>query len=261
MVSQVNMFGLTFAVAFSLGCGIIPYLILWRRSASIETGMISAICYGALGFFWAQLLLRYALMAVIGSLNVFVTMQKEFYLGYLLVATLISAGMAALANMWGLYLTNQKQKSMYRSATIGIGYGLANAALFTIMPLVSATQINSGTFKGTEALKQSIISSNAIDLFLGGYKYGALVIIGMAISLVMGKYFLEGKIQKPIYICLVTYGVIYFVRGGFAKILSAGVYRIVDPIVLTIFAAAALYVVVKWKQWNVNQLPNKDITV
>ena len=258
MVSQVNMFGLTFAVAFSLGCGIIPYLILWRRSASIETGMISAICYGALGFFWAQLLLRYALMAIIGNLSVFVTMQKEFYLGYLIVATLISAGMAALANMWGLYLTNQKQKSMYRSATIGIGYGLANAALFTIMPLVSATQINSGTFKGTAELKNSIIGSNAMDLFLGGYKYGTFVLIGMAISLVMGKYFLEGKIQKPIYICMAAYGVVYFVRGGFGKLLSDSAYRIVDPIVLTIFVAASLYVIAKWKQWNVSQISNKE---
>lgn len=257
MISQINMAGLIFAVVFSIGCGLVPFLVLWKRSAAIETGMLWALCYGALGYFWAQVLLRYSLMAVVGNLKVFVTMQKEFYLGYLFVATLISAGMAVLANVWALYLTNQKQKSFYRSAAVGIGYGVGGAAIFTMMPLYSAIQINSGSFAGNDALKQSIANSNTVDLFLGGYKYGALVIIGMAISLIMGKMMNEGKIQKPIYFGLIVYGLIYFIRGGFSKILPSVAYRIVDPITLTLFGAAAIYVVKNWKEWNVPQEMNK----
>ena len=253
MVSQINMAGFIFAMLFSTACGLVPFFILWKKSSLIETGMIGALCYGILGYFWAQLLMGYALMAIIGNLKVFVTMQKEFYLGYLIVSSLISAGMAVLANMWGLYLTNQKQKSMYRSATIGIGYGLSGAMIFTIMPLVSSIQINSGTYTGNDRLKQSLIGSSAIDLFLGGYKYGVLVIVGMAVALIMGRLLVQGKVQKPIYIGLAVYGAISFVRGGFGHILSSTVYRIVDPIVLTLFGIAAIYVLKNWKDWTVNQ--------
>lgn len=258
MISQINMAGLLFAVLFSIGCGVIPFLLLWKRSSAVETGMIGAVFYGMLGFFWAQLLCRYAIMAVIGNLSVFVTMKDEFYLGYLLVASLISAGMAVLANMWGLYLTNQKQKSLYRSATVGIGYRLLEVGIYTIMPLVSATQINQGTYQGLEELKQSLISSSALDLFLGGYKYGVLVIISMVIALIMGKFLIEGKIQKPVYFGLAAYGILYFVRGGFGKLCGPAVYRWVDVVFLTLVGAAAVYILMKWKNWTVNQTEQKE---
>lgn len=258
MVSQINMAGLLFAVLFSIGCGLIPFFLLWKRSAAIETGMIGAVCYGMLGFFWAQLLLRYALMAVIGNLSVFVRMKDEFYLGYLVVSSLISGGTAMLANMWALYLTNQKQKSLYRSATVGIGYRLLEVGIYTIMPFISAVQINSGSFHGTEELKQSIIGSNTVDLFLGGYKYGVLVVVSMVIALIMGKFFLEGKIQKPIFFGLAAYGLLYFIRGGLGKICSTAVYRVTDLIFLTLVGVAAVYIFVKWKDWTVNPVDSKE---
>lgn len=250
MISSVSMMGYTIAALLSIGCGIFPILLLWKRSSRIETGMLGSVCYGGLGYIWAQLMIGSFIMVMINQVGFFVTMKKEFYFGYLCVRAIVTAFMATLAFVWGIFLANQKQKSLYRSTVVGISYGLVVSVIYTMMPLYEAVQVNAGKIAATDPLAQSIMSTSVVDVILGGFKYGALSLFYGAVALVMSKLWNEGLIQKPSYIGFGAFLVVGLIRSliGLLPVMIGS--RIVDTVFLAVLAYFSVRLMKNWKNWE-----------
>ena len=52
MVTTGQMTGYAMAIALPLLAALIPFCIFWKRSSKIERGMLGAVGYGLMGYFW-----------------------------------------------------------------------------------------------------------------------------------------------------------------------------------------------------------------
>lgn len=252
MVPVINLVVMIICVVVCIAVMAVPYLMINKRSSALETGLPGAIGYGILGYAWQYVLYMY------GNLGINILVLKfgmPTILGSVL-DTILTTGCMALALYWGIYLTNQKQISIYRSATVGIGYSLGMIGLHMIYTYATSIYygflINSGKYQGDPALKESIINTSAGTLLFDAYKQILMFVIVFAIALIMGKYYIAKDRKKTWISVLVIYESIMLlsaiVKMIFAK--SDLAFNVVAILVLTVAAVAGAIVLWNWFKTN-----------
>lgn len=256
MVSTINMVLMVVCVLVSIAVVAVPYLAINKRSSALETGLPGAIGYGFLGYIWQYVLYMFGgllitKLPVLGKMNDVLQM-----LVVNLLLTILTTLCTAAALYWGIYLTNQKQISIYRSATVGIGFALGKIGLDLIYPYLYsfylALQINGGSYKGDADLKTSIINTTAGSLLSGTYKCLLMFVIIFALALVMGHYYI-GKNKKTAWIyVLCSYEVIMLLNAILRVVFrnSETLSNISVMVVFTFVAAAAGLILYRWFQNN-----------
>lgn len=246
MVTTGQMTGYAMAIALPLLAGLIPFYLFWKRSSKIERGMLGAIGYGVMGYFWQEIIYSFlgllALTKMRGVLNA--TGGNAVVVAF--VEALAGSLFVAAGLYWGIYLTNTKQRSLYRSATVGIGFGLGAAILTYGFQLYYAVKINTGSFTGTDLAKANILATTTASLYVDAYRNILVVMVYMGVALLTGKYYLEKNRLASWLVPILTYVFMRFtdvLLNTYAPALAA---KTIYLIVLTLLAAASLWMVYQW---------------
>lgn len=147
----------------------------------------------------------------------------------------------------GIYLTNTKQQSLYRSATVGIGFGIGYSILSYGFDLYYAIQINSGTYTGTEAAKTKLLTMSPGMLYVSSYRNILMVIIFMGIAFAIGKYYLEKNYVRACAVPVLVYVFMRFTDVILNTYCPMGVARTVICVILTLMSAAVIWL---WRHWK-----------
>ncbi len=175
MVPNINIYTFIFCLIVTLAAGIMLFVMLNNRSKSLETGLKGAVFYGAAGYLWGGLILLNLAATLIYSMGFYQSWKKSFVIGTVIINMLLEAFFVTLALVWGIYLTNQKQKSRYRSSAIGLGYGLAQAVIMIGMPIYTSVSINMGT--QIEEIDVETYSNLPLDFILAsGVTWTAMIV-------------------------------------------------------------------------------------
>lgn len=245
MVTTGQMTGIVMAIMLPVLIGGFFYYLFWRKSRKIEAGMIGAIGYGVLGYVWQELIYSFLGMLVLVKMSS--ALQKTATGGgAVLVAAieaLVSAVFVAAGLYWALYLTNTKQQSIYRSATIGIGFGIGYSALTYGFELYYAIRINCGTFQGVESAKEKILATSTTSLYVSAYRNVIVLLIFLGVALLMGKYYLEKRRLYAWLMPIVVYMFLRFTDVILNTYLPVLVAKIVVIILFTILAIGSVWLV------------------
>lgn len=249
MVSTGQIIGMIAAILIPLAVAVIPYVGIYKKSSKIETGMVGAIGYGTLGYLWQQLI----------YLMVIVMITNIGWLGKLIgnnyVATAILYGLicgifVALGMYWGVYLTNQKQHSIYRSTVIGIGFGVGYIVWNIIAPyamsLYYSIQINAGTFAGSAQLKDSIVRTPAFTLYLDAFRCILFLLIYMGVALLLGYFYLDGNKLAAWGTPILVQFFISISNAVIQEYLPSPASRITLYLMLVLLAAGSVWIVFRW---------------
>lgn len=248
MVTTGQLTGLIMAIVLPILAGAVPFFLFWKRSSRIENGMVGAVAYGIVGYFWQGILYSVlSMIAITSMVGVFNTIGSSAIL-VAIVEALLRGIFVILGLYWGVYLTNTKQRSLYRSASVGIGFGIGDALLSYGFQLYYAVRINLGIFTGGEEVKTSILSTSMGSLCVGTYRGILMVIIFMGMALVMGDYYLEKKFKQAWGVPLIVYVFLRFTEVILNTYISVLITRIIMCVLLTVFAVAALWIVRGWLQ-------------
>lgn len=248
MVSTITILVMAICVLVSIAVPVIPLFMIRKRSSKIETGLSGAVGYGFLGYIW-----QYLFYMFVGA---FITRELAQGGAFWIVAmnillTFVSTACTALSLYWGIYLTNQKQISLYRSAAVGIGFSLGKIAIDLVYPYVYsmyfAFQINAGTFQADEDMKLSILNTSIGSLLTGTYKCLLMFVIIFAITLIMGHYYIA-KNRKMTWLSVIAiYEVIMLINILLLFLLKNSVFFDVWLMaVFTVFALAAGAILYNW---------------
>lgn len=233
-------------VAVPFGC----VLLLKGRSSKIESGLSGAVGYGVLGYVWQYVFYlfigAFLMSAPIAGNEIVWTVIVQFLL------TLVSTGCTAASLYWGIYLTNQKQISLYRSAAVGIGFSLGKIGIELVYPyaysLYLSVQMNAGTCQADELIQQSILSTTAGSLISGLYKCLLMFVIIFVIALIMGKYYIQDNKKMTWLFVIGVYEAIMIIN-----VVLRYLFRTTElgtdialMIVLTLIAAAAGVILWHW---------------
>lgn len=248
MVSSGQIVGMVMAIVLPVLVAAVLYIMVNRHSRKIETGMAGAVGYGALGYLWQQLIYLMAVVLLTNQVWLRDAIGSNFVVSAL-VYGLICSIFVALGMYWGIYLTNQKQQSIYRSMTIGIGFGLGNIMWNILAPygmsLYDAIRINAGTFTGNEKTRESILATASATMYLDALKCILLLIIYWGVACFMGKLYLQGKKWYAGLVPVAAQLVISLSNAFMRQYLPELAARIGIYVVLALFAAASARTVIK----------------
>ena len=249
MISTINMILMVTCVLISIVALAVPYIMINRRSGKLETGLPGAVGYGLLGYIWQYIIYMFLGMYLM-RMPVFQNMDRSVALvAANLLLTLVSTVCTAVSLYWGIYLTNQKQLSVYRSAGVGIGFSLGKIGIDLIYPyiysLYFSVQINNGTYAAAEDIKESIVNTTPLSLISGTYKCLLMFVIIFVIALIMGKYYISKNKKMAWFSVLVIYEVIMLLNVAL-KYMFGDASDIAMIIVFTIIAAAGVLILYNW---------------
>lgn len=248
MVSSGQLVGMGMAIVLCLLAVAALYIMVNRHSRKIETGMMGAVGYGALGFLWQQLIYLMAVVLLTNQAWLRDAIGSYFAISAV-VYGLVCSIFVALGMYWGIYLTNQKQRSIYRSTTIGIGFGLGNIMWNILAPygmsLYDAIRINAGTFTGNEKTKESILATASATMYLDALKCILLLVIYMGVAYIMADFYLKGKKWHAAAVPVAAQLVISLSNAFMRQYLPELAARIGIYVVLALFAAASARTVFK----------------
>lgn len=246
MVTTEQMLGLILAIALPMLVGLIPYYKFWQRSSKIEGGMLGALAYGTLGYFWQEIIYSFlglfALTQMTGILNA--TGGNAVFVAF--VEALMGSLFVAMGLYWGIYLTNTKQRSLFRSATVGIGFGVGATLLQYGFQLYYAVKINAGTFTGTDASREAILTTPASEFYLAAYRNILIVIIYMGVALLLGKFYLEKNRLSSWLVPILAYMFMRFTDVLLHTYVSELVAKVTYCVILTVLAAGFFWMVYQW---------------
>lgn len=267
MVSLAKLATMVVCILICVVAIAIPTYMVKRRSSKIETGLSGAIGYGFLGYIWQYVFWMFAVVLVSKP---FVSENKEpnvVLMQFLL--TFVTTACTAVSLYWGIYLTNQKQLSIYRSAAVGIGFSLGRMGIDLIYSYAErfyySLQINAGTFQGEEELKNLILEKSIPSLFAGTYRCLLMCVMLFVIALIMGHYYIAGNKQMAWISVLSIYEAIMLINMGlqftFGQI-SQTANDISFMIVFTVVAVFAVLILHHWLrtgevEWNPKKLLQK----
>ncbi len=242
MVSSGQFVGMGMAIVLPVLVVAVLYIIVNRHSRKIETGMMGAVGYGALGYLWQQLLYLMAVVMLTNQAWLRNAIGSHFVISAVVYGFVCSI-FVALGMYWGIYLTNQKQRSIYRSITIGIGFGLGNIAWNILAPysmsLYDAIRINAGTFNGNEKTRESILTTASATMYLDALKCVLLLVIYMGVAYMMADLYLKGKKWQAGAVPVAAQLVISLSNAFMRQYLPELAARIGIYAVLALFAAAS----------------------
>lgn len=243
------MTGMCVAMLLPILVAVVFYILIHRRSSKLETGMPGAIGYGILGFLWQELIYL-MLIVILTNFVWFKNLTENSFLLSALIYGLLCAVFVALGMYWGTYLTNQKQRSLYRSATIGLGFGLGNTGWYILatysMSLYYSFQINAGTFAKSEELKQSILNTSAASMYMDALRCILLLIIYTGVALLLGKFYLEKNRQAAWGTPILVQFFISFTNALFQQYLPGMAARILFYGILALMAAVSAWMILRW---------------
>lgn len=246
MVTTEQMTGLILATLFPVLAGLIFYYKLWKKSSKIEGGMLGALAYGALGYFWQEIIYSFlglvALTKMTGILNA--TGGNGVVVAF--VEALAGSLFVAVGLYWGVYLTNTKQHSLFRSATVGVGFGVGMALLKYGFQLYYAVKINMGTFSGTSVSREAILTTPAASHYLAAYRNILIVIIYMGVALLLGKFYLEKNRLSSWLVPVLAYVFMRFTEVLLYTYAPEIVAKVIYSVILTVLAAGSFLMVTQW---------------
>lgn len=235
-------------MVLALGIVVGSYYTMHRRSSKLETGLPGAFSYGLLGYIW-----NYVFYMFSGLFLAQIPFFRSSTAGSMclgLVLTVVTTLFTTLSLYWGVYLTNQKQKSRYRSVTVGIGFALGKIGLDLLYPfgysIYIGRQINAGTSQVNEAVKSQILGQTSGDIILATYKCILMFAVIVAIALIMGDYYYKDDRKKAIMSCVIVYEILMILNFIIYRIPNATVANILFLIVFTVLA---LYSVMIFRIW------------
>ncbi len=193
MVSTGQMMGYVMAILLPLIAVLIPFYILWKQSSKVERGMLGAIGYGIMGYFWQEIIYSFLGLLALTKMRDVLNATGGNAVVVAFVEALAGSIFVAAGLYWGVYLTNTKQRSLYRSTTVGLGFGLGAALLTYGFQLYYAIRINVGAFTGTDMAKASILSTSTASLYLDAVRNILVVLVYMGVAFLVGKNYLEKK--------------------------------------------------------------------
>lgn len=255
MVSTVTIVMMAVCVLISITALVIPFMMIRKRSSKIEAGIIGALGYGILGYIWQYVFYMFAglfvaRLSVPGGERV-----REVVISVLL--TFVSTALTALSLYWGIYLTNQKQLSLYRSAAVGIGFSLGKIGIDLIYPYIAsmyyAIQINRGTCQAPEVVQKVILETTVGSLLSGMYKCLVMFAIIFAIALIMGHYHIQ-KDKKMTWLSVICiYEAVMLINVVLLQIFRDGWEAGQDAaimVALTVVAAAGVLILYNWLRYG-----------
>ena len=215
MVSTGQMMGYVMAILLPLIAVLIPFYILWKQSSKVERGMLGAIGYGIMGYFWQEII--YSFLGLLA-----LTKMRD-----VLNATGGNAVVVAFVE-----------------ALAGLG-----AALLTYgFQLYYAIRINVGAFTGTDMAKASILSTSTASLYLDAVRNILVVLVYMGVAFLVGKNYLEKKRLAAWLTPIIVYVFIRFTDVILNTYAPALVAKIVYMVVLAFVAAISVWLVRNWYQ-------------
>lgn len=248
MVSTITILVMAICVLVSIAVPVIPLFMIRKRSSKIETGLSGAVGYGFLGYIWQYLFYMFVGAFIAREL----AQGGAFWNAAInILLTFVSTACTALSLYWGIYLTNQKQISLYRSAAVGIGFSLGKIAIDLVYPYVYkmyfAFQINAGTFQADEDMKLLILNTSTGSLLTSTYKCLLMFVIIFAITLVMGHYYIAKNRKMTWLSVIASYEVIMLINILLRFLLKNNVFFDVWLMaVFTVFALAAGVILYNW---------------
>lgn len=259
MVSMTTIVMMAFCVLVSIAALAIPFMMVRKRSSKIEAGIIGALCYGVLGYIW-----QYVFYIFVGLFlaNLHVSSNERIHeVVVSVLLTFLNTALTALSLYWGIYLTNQKQLSIYRSAAVGIGFSLGKIGIDLIYPYITSiyfsVQINQGTFQAadqtTEAIRKSILETTVGSLLSGTYKCMLMFVIIFAVALIMGHYYIQKNNKMAWLSVLCIYETVTLVNVILLQIFRGAptiVQETAVMVALTAIAAAGGIVLYYWFRYD-----------
>ena len=243
----------------------IAYFKIHKRSSKLETGLPGALGYGFLGYLWQYLIFSFLAMYLLAL--VFKGVSGIAQVGVSFGLTFLSTAFTIAALYWGIYLTNEKKRSIYRSAVVGIGFALGKVALELVQPYFysayASIRINVGQLRTETDYMKAIEHTTIPSMLEGTYKCILMFIVIMAITLIMAKYYEERKVHHAWITGAVIYEAIMLINQIFVNILPSGiVQKIVVLVVLTVIAVICGSVVWHWfKTDEIEPDPRKILSV
>jgi hypothetical protein len=245
MVSLGQMTGMLMALLLPTAVAAAFFVVIRRKSRKIETGIFGAFGYGFAGYLWQELIY---LMAIIGLCNleaVRTVIEKYYFITAFVYSIFVTVGL-----YWGIYLTNQKQKSLYRSVAVGIGFGFGNVVwnLFAAygMSFFYAIQMNRGNFNGSAEVKASILNTPASTMYLDALKCILFLIVYVGIAYVMSGHYLKGKRVYALAVPAITQLFISLTNAVMSRLLPKMAAQIGIYIILALLSAFTLYLLYGW---------------
>ena len=232
----------------ALGVLGIAYFKIHKRSSKLETGLPGALGYGFLGYLWQYLIFSFLAMyfvaLVVKNAAGFTKIGASFGL------TFLSTAFTIAALYWGIYLTNEKKRSIYRSAVVGIGFSLGKVAIelvfFYFYSAYASIRINTGQVGKVTDYMKAIERTTIPSMLEGTYKCILMFIVIMAITLIMAKYYEERKVHHA----WITGAIIYeitMLMNQLTNLIQSGTFqKIIELVVLTIMAAICGTIVWHW---------------
>ncbi len=246
MVSTMKIVIMILCVLVCAGVMAAPCFLIHRRSSKLETGLVGALCYGFLGYIWFYIFYMFC-----GALVVRMIPRASVWLGlYEFFLTLLTTALTVLSLFWGIYLTNQKQRSIYRSAAVGIGFSLGKTAIDLFYPylysLYFSFQINRGTFAANPAIKDSILKTSTSSLLMGSYKCILMFAFLFYLALIMGDLYLKKDTKRMAVTAAVLYEAVTLLNVVLQWILPGLAASIIFVVLLSVLAAGCVVVLRHW---------------
>lgn len=256
MVSMLNIVTMGVCIAVILIAVGVPLYLVRQKSSRIETGFMGAVGYGLLGYIWYYLFVIF-ITSYLGILFKIEAAPSEEVFGRVAainsIMAVVSSALVALSLFWGIYLTNQKQISLYRSAAVGIGFSIGKVLIDPVYPyllaIYHAIQINQGTYKGDVAVKYSLVHRNFSSLVLDTCDGLFMYIIYFALALIMG-YFYVNKKGKRAWVTVFGIHVVIMAVNVALSFLFKGGSKIATMISVALFASAGGFVLYCWFRYG-----------
>jgi hypothetical protein len=258
MVTTGQITGMLMAMLLPTAVAAVFFTVFYRHSRKIETGMAGAFGYGFAGYLWQELIY---LLAIVGLCNV-ETIRTVMESYYIITAGIYSI-FVAVGLYWGIYLTNQKQKSVYRSLTVGVGFGFGNVVwnLFAAygMSFYYALQMKYGTFTGSAEIKESILAAPTATMYLDALKCILFLVIYVGIAFVMSKFYLAGKRPQALAAPAIIQLFISLFNTVLSRFLSKTAAQIGIYAILVLLSAVTLYVLYRWMKKESSASPQQPL--
>ena len=205
MVSTGQMMGYVMAILLPLIAVLIPFYILWKQSSKVERGMLGAIGYGIMGYFWQEIIYSFLGLLALTKMRDVLNATGGNAVVVAFVEALAGSVFVAAGLYWGVYLTNTKQRSLYRSTTVGLGFGLGAALLTYGFQLYYAIRINVGAFTGTDMAKASILSNYLEKKRLAAWLTPIIVYVFIRFTDVILNTYAPALVAKIVYMVVLAF--------------------------------------------------------
>lgn len=228
---------------------------------------------GAAGFFVPQVIIRLPILNALAASKSAVSFAENNYILYCFILA-FTAALFELAGRYTAAKLLRKNQSFERAFAAGLGHGGIEAIILIgmiyINNLIYSLMINMNAFdelieqvKATGvdvnqlyALKEALISTPSGTFLLAGYERILTVIAHIAMSIIVFYFVSRKEDIRGILICLGAHTCLDFVSGVtsglstkyLGSVVSQNVSYIITYTFITLFAAAAVVVIIKLKK-------------